>query len=60
LKSVYTNQKSGVCIYTSQNAKIPTVNPPIRGGKTVGIFNNSVREFDIQQIEHSRVFLRTY
>ena len=38
LKSVYTNRKNGVCIYTSQNAKIPTVDPPVRRGKTVGIF----------------------
>ncbi|MEF2838112.1 MAG: hypothetical protein U0N82_10360, partial [Oscillospiraceae bacterium] len=36
-KSVYTNQKNGVCIYTSQNEKIPTVSTPIRIGKTVGI-----------------------
>ena len=28
LKSVYTNRKNGVCIYTSQNTKIPTVDPP--------------------------------
>ena len=39
LKPVYTNRKNGVCIYTSQNAKILTVDPPIRRGKTVGIFN---------------------
>ena len=37
LKSVYTNWKNGVCIYTSQNAKIPTVDPPARRGKIVGI-----------------------
>ena len=37
LKSVYTNRENGVCIYTSQNEKIPTVDPPRRGGKTVGI-----------------------
>ena len=30
LKSVYTNRKNGVCIYTSQNTKIPTVDPPKR------------------------------
>ena len=41
LKSVYTNRKNGVCIYTSQNAKIPTVDPPARRGKTVGIFNTA-------------------
>ena len=28
LKSVYTNWKNGVCIYTSQNAKIPRVFRP--------------------------------
>ena len=39
LKSVYTNRENGVCIYTSQNEKIPTVDPPVRRGKTVGIFN---------------------
>ena len=39
LKPVYTNRKNSVCIYTSQNAKIPTVDPPVRRGKTVGIFN---------------------
>ena len=37
LKSVYANRENGVCIYTSQNAKIPTVDPPARRGKTVGI-----------------------
>jgi len=37
LKSAYTNRKNGVCIYTCQNAKIPTVDPPTRRGKTVGI-----------------------
>ena len=37
MKSVYTNRKNGVCIYTSQNAKIPTVDPPVRRGKTVRI-----------------------
>ena len=37
LKSVYTNRENGVCIYTSQNEKIPTVDPPARRGKTVGI-----------------------
>jgi len=31
--------KKGVCAYISQNAKIPTVDPPTRRGKTVGIFN---------------------
>jgi len=39
LKSVYTNRENGVCIYTSQNEKIPTVDPPARRGKTVGISN---------------------
>jgi len=39
LKSVYTNQENGICIYTFQNAKIPTVDPPARRGKTVGLFN---------------------
>jgi len=38
LKSVYTNRENDVCIYTSQNAKIPTVDPPTRRGKTLGIF----------------------
>ena len=38
LKSVYTNRENAVCIYTSQNEKIPTVDPPARRGKTVGIF----------------------
>jgi len=31
--------KKGVCAYISQNAKIPTVDPPISRGKTVRIFN---------------------
>jgi len=39
LKSVYTNHENSVCIYTSQNAKIPTVDPPMKRGKTVGFFN---------------------
>ena len=38
LKSVYTNRENGVCIYTFQNEKIPTVDPLVRRGKTVGIF----------------------
>ena len=38
LKSVYTNHENSVCIYTSQNAKIPTLDPPVWRGKTVGIF----------------------
>jgi hypothetical protein len=37
LKSVYTNQENGVCIYTSPNEKIPTVDPPARRGRPVGI-----------------------
>ena len=28
---------NGVCIYTSQNAKIPTIDPTVRRGKIVGI-----------------------
>lgn len=44
LVSVYTNRENGVCIYTSQSAKIPTVDPPTRRGKTVGILNAALIE----------------
>jgi len=44
LKSVYTNREKGVCIYTSQNVKIPAVFPPMRRGKTVGILMHIHKE----------------
>ena len=68
LKSVYTNRENGVCIYTFQNEKIPTVDPPIRRGKTVGIFyaafigtgeiHASPTAAALQFSEHSSVFRR--
>ena len=39
-----TKRKNGVCIYTSQNAKIPTVDQTVRRGKTVGISNAALME----------------
>jgi len=36
--------KKGACAYISQNAKIPTVDPPARRGKSVGIFNAALME----------------
>ena len=39
--------KKGVCAYISQNIKIPTVDPPISRGKTVGIFNAAFIEWEI-------------
>ena len=64
----YTNRNNGVCIYTSQNAKIPTVDPPVRRGKTLGIFNAAFIELGeihasptaaaMQFSEHAPVFRR--
>ena len=55
LKSVYTNRENGVYIYTSQNAKIPTVDPPARRGKPVGILGVAfigTREIHAAQSAH--------
>ena len=60
LKSVYTNRKNGVCIYTSQNTKIPTVDPPIRRGKTVGIFNAAFIETGKCHASRTAAALRFY
>ena len=39
LKSVYTNRENGICIYTSQNVKIPTVFPSDKERKDCGDFD---------------------
>jgi len=55
LKSVYTNRKNGVCIYTFQNTKIPTVDPPKWRRKTVGILGVAfigTREIHASQSAH--------
>jgi len=58
LKFVYTNHKNGVCIYTSQNEKIPTANPPKRRGKTVGIFNAAFIKTEEIYASHNAAAIR--
>ena len=42
---IYTHKlKKEVCAYISQNTKIPTVDPTVRRGKTVGISNAALME----------------
>ncbi|MBR2309497.1 MAG: hypothetical protein IKA47_03055, partial [Oscillospiraceae bacterium] len=52
---VYTIRENGACIYTSQNEKIPTVDPPARRGKPVGILGVAfigTREIHASQSAH--------
>ena len=51
----YTNRNNGVCIYTFQNTKIPTVDPPKWRRKTVGILGVAfigTREIHASQSAH--------
>ena len=50
--------KKGVCAYISQNTKIPAAVPPIRRGKTVGIFNAAFIETGEIHASHTATALQ--